>query len=225
MISEPTVLTPVQETPFAALVITLPLPYVSTTPHLRVTQLEKDVSELKKIDLSVEALVALKTQVPSVVDTYLRSKVGDTPMVYLEQESKKSPSEILKIKKEQAKKQKMPKFTIKFIDKVALKEFDQKSALYQTMHANNSFNRNLANQRLYHALMEALIEDENAMDKGVADTEPVKEPTPEVVMDDAGEDILHDDDQPQNTIEPKTVKTPNLKWFTQPLRPPTPDLK
>ncbi|GKA40358.1 hypothetical protein Tco_0732951 [Tanacetum coccineum] len=38
------------------------------------------------------------------------------------------------------------------------------------MHANKSFNRNHANHRLYHALMEALIEDENAMDKGVADT-------------------------------------------------------
>ncbi|GKG20275.1 hypothetical protein Tco_0380076 [Tanacetum coccineum] len=38
------------------------------------------------------------------------------------------------------------------------------------MHANKSFNRNPANHRLYHALKEALIEDENAMDKGVADT-------------------------------------------------------
>ncbi|GJX30732.1 hypothetical protein Tco_0355569 [Tanacetum coccineum] len=38
------------------------------------------------------------------------------------------------------------------------------------MHANKSFNINPANHRLYYALMEALIEDENAMDKGVADT-------------------------------------------------------
>ncbi|GKE67993.1 hypothetical protein Tco_1522154, partial [Tanacetum coccineum] len=35
---------------------------------------------------------------------------------------------------------------------------------------NKSFNRNPANHKLYHALMEALIEDENAIDKGVADT-------------------------------------------------------
>ncbi|GJU49530.1 hypothetical protein Tco_1219085 [Tanacetum coccineum] len=167
--------------------------------QLRVAKLEKDVSELKKIDLSAEALAALKTQVPSVVDNYLGSKVRDvfqkelkkhtadliqkyslqqipelpkkqTPTVDLEQESEKTPSEILKIKKEQAEKQKMPKFTIKSTDKAALKEYDQKSALYQTMHANKSFNRNPANHRLYHALMEALIEDENAMDKGVADT-------------------------------------------------------
>ncbi|GJV70957.1 hypothetical protein Tco_1490952 [Tanacetum coccineum] len=38
------------------------------------------------------------------------------------------------------------------------------------MHANKSFNRNPTNHRLYHALMEALIEDENAMNKGVVDT-------------------------------------------------------
>ncbi|GJR35461.1 hypothetical protein Tco_1211145 [Tanacetum coccineum] len=38
------------------------------------------------------------------------------------------------------------------------------------MHANKSFNRNHANHRLYHALKEALIEDENTMDKGVTDT-------------------------------------------------------
>ncbi|GKE16157.1 hypothetical protein Tco_1423734, partial [Tanacetum coccineum] len=44
---------------------------------LRVAKLEKDVAELKKIGLFVEALAALKTQVPSVVDNYLGSKVRD----------------------------------------------------------------------------------------------------------------------------------------------------
>ncbi|GJZ33162.1 hypothetical protein Tco_0578598 [Tanacetum coccineum] len=208
---------------------------------LRVAKLEKDMSELKKIDISTKALAVLKTQVPSVVDNYLGSK----------------------IKKEQAEKQKMLKFTIKSTDKAALKE-------------------------LYHALMEALIKDENAMDKGVADTvkdhkrkhdddedppagpnqgkktnkrrtkesesfkkpsttketpkskapskgsktgksasakEPVEEPTIEVVVDDANEDVVYDDDQPQDSSEPKTTKTPNPKWFTQPPRPPTPNLE
>ncbi|GKE75641.1 hypothetical protein Tco_1537682, partial [Tanacetum coccineum] len=157
--------------------------------QLRVAKLEKDGSKLKKIDLSVEALVALKTQVPSVVDNYLGSKVGDTPIVDLEQESEKTPSEILKIKKEQAEKQKMPKFTIKSTDKATLKEYDQKSALYQTMHANKSFNKNPANHRLYHALMEALIEDENSMDNGVDD----------IVQDHKRK---HDDDEDDDVEEP-----------------------
>ncbi|GJT32038.1 hypothetical protein Tco_0922457 [Tanacetum coccineum] len=49
----------------------------TTEADLRVAKLEKDVSKLKKIDLSAKALAALKIQVPSVVDNYLGSKVGD----------------------------------------------------------------------------------------------------------------------------------------------------
>ncbi|GJX08553.1 hypothetical protein Tco_0196485 [Tanacetum coccineum] len=130
--------------------------------QLRVSKLEKDVSELKKIDHFAKALSTLKSQVLMVFEQYLGSKISD--------DLQKSASEIHMIKREQAEKQKMPKYTIKSTDKAALKEYDQKSALYQTMHENKSFNRNPANHALYHVLMEALIEDENAMDKGVADT-------------------------------------------------------
>nr|GEU49803.1 retrovirus-related Pol polyprotein from transposon TNT 1-94 [Tanacetum cinerariifolium] len=191
MILEPSVLSPVQETPSVVLVKTQPLPSVSTIPlvphqktapiptpsittesptittavlesdalsvvQLRVAKLEKDVSELKKIDHSAKALATL-------------NKI-QTPTINLKQEYKKSSLEIFKINKEQAEKEKMPKYTIKSTDKAALKEYDQKSTLYQTMHGNKFFNKNSANHRLYHALMEALVEDENAIDKGVADT-------------------------------------------------------
>ncbi|GJZ63573.1 hypothetical protein Tco_0619994 [Tanacetum coccineum] len=165
----------------------------------RVAKLEKDVSELKTIDHSTKYLAILKSQVPSVINNYLGSKVGyvfqkelkkhttyliqkyslqqffesfkkQTPTFDLEQGSEKSALEILQIKTEQAEKQQKPKFTIKSTDKATLEKYDLKSALYQSMHANKSFNKNPANHRLYHALMEVLIEDENVMDKGVADT-------------------------------------------------------
>ncbi|GJU00799.1 hypothetical protein Tco_1111137 [Tanacetum coccineum] len=45
--------------------------------QLRVAKLEKDVSELKKIDHSAKALATLKSQVPTVVEQYLGSKIGD----------------------------------------------------------------------------------------------------------------------------------------------------
>nr|GEU34828.1 hypothetical protein [Tanacetum cinerariifolium] len=157
------------------------------------------MSGLKKIDLFAKTLVALKIQVPSIVDNYLGSKVRDVfqkelkkhivdlvqkyslqqipelpkkqiPTVDIKQgsekRSEKSALEILEIKREQDETQKILKFTIKSTDKAALEEYDLKSTLYQTMHKNKSFNRNLANHRLYHALIEALIVDENAMDKG-----------------------------------------------------------
>ncbi|GJT37817.1 hypothetical protein Tco_0937682, partial [Tanacetum coccineum] len=122
---------------------------------------KKDVSDLKKIDLSAETLVALKTQVPSVVDNYPGSKVRDVfqkelkkhttnliqkySLQQIPESSKKQTSTvILKIKRKQAEKQQTLKFTIKSVDQAALNEYDQKSALYQTMYANKSFNRNPA---------------------------------------------------------------------------------
>ncbi|GJV48173.1 hypothetical protein Tco_1438385 [Tanacetum coccineum] len=184
-----------------ALTITTIVPESDALPvvQLRVVKLEKDVSKLKKIDHSAKALATLKSQVLTIVEQYLGSKIGNDlqkvlqrhtadliqnysvkptpksskiqkPTIDLEQESKKSTLEILKIKREQAKKQKMSKYTIKSTDRAALKEYDLKSALYQTMHENKSFNKNPAIHALYHALMKALIEDENAMDKGVVDT-------------------------------------------------------
>ncbi|GJS85164.1 retrovirus-related pol polyprotein from transposon TNT 1-94 [Tanacetum coccineum] len=146
-------------TPIPTLLITTDAPTVTTVVpksdalivvQLRVAKLEKDVFELKKIDHSAEALATLKSQVPTVVEHYLRSKIGDglqkvlqrriadliqkysvkpapvsskiqNPTIDLEQESEKSALEIRKIKREQAEKQKMPKYTIKSIDKVALK--------------------------------------------------------------------------------------------------------
>ncbi|GJS77276.1 hypothetical protein Tco_0727157 [Tanacetum coccineum] len=99
--------------------------------------------------LSDTSLIALE---PSMIQT---------STINLEQESKKSALEIRKIKKEQVKKQKMPKYTIKSTDKATLDSCMDMS--------NIARKQNPANHALYHALMEALIEDENGMDKGVAD--------------------------------------------------------
>nr|GEY07972.1 hypothetical protein [Tanacetum cinerariifolium] len=48
-----------------------------TAVELRVAKLEKDMSELKIVDHYTEALAILNSQVASVVDNYLGSKVGD----------------------------------------------------------------------------------------------------------------------------------------------------
>ncbi|GJX64436.1 hypothetical protein Tco_0298779 [Tanacetum coccineum] len=45
--------------------------------QLRVGKLENDVSELKKIDHSTEALATLKSQVPTIVEHYHESKIDD----------------------------------------------------------------------------------------------------------------------------------------------------
>ncbi|GJY72507.1 hypothetical protein Tco_0476210 [Tanacetum coccineum] len=144
------ILASIPETPLVAPETTLIPPLsVSTIPpvllQLRVAKLEKNVSELKKTDHSAEALATLKSQ-PAPKPSKIQTSTID-----LKQEYEKSALEIHKIKKEQAEKQNMLKYTIKSTDKETLKE-------------------NPANHTLYHALMEALIEDENAMNKGVFDT-------------------------------------------------------
>ncbi|GJW26360.1 retrovirus-related pol polyprotein from transposon TNT 1-94 [Tanacetum coccineum] len=252
-------------------------PKKTELPHQALAYLRRQCSfvgnpvlKLSKRPQSSIPLVILKSQVPSVVDNYLGSKFSEsskkqTPTVDLEQGSEKSASEILQIKREQAEKQQKPKFTINSTNKAALEEYDLKRALYQSMHASKSFNRNPTKHQFYHAPMEALIEYESVMDKGVTETdkdhkrkhdddeddddedpptgpnqckapskgsktgksslakEPVEEPIAKVVMDDAGDDVAHEDNQPQDASKPKTAKTSNQDWFKQPPRPPTPD--
>ncbi|GJX22058.1 hypothetical protein Tco_0226503 [Tanacetum coccineum] len=59
--------------------------------------------------------------------------------------------------------------TLKNLDKDTLIKFDLKQALFDSMHESKSFNKHPANKTLYHALMESLIVDEDAMDQGVVD--------------------------------------------------------
>nr|GEW77209.1 hypothetical protein [Tanacetum cinerariifolium] len=64
--------------------------------ELRVTKLEKDVSKLKTVDHSSKALVVLQSHVPTVVDSYIDTKVGDGKKTKRrrskESESSKKPS-------------------------------------------------------------------------------------------------------------------------------------
>ncbi|GJS96352.1 hypothetical protein Tco_0803320 [Tanacetum coccineum] len=174
-----------------ATTITTSLPEI--TPfialQLRVARLEQEMSEVKKTDHSADVLASIKSQVPTVVDKYLGTKLDDALLKILErhtadliekysvlpgpesiknQESEKSPKEIIRIKREQGEEKQDSTYSIRSTDKVALEEFDLKSALFKHMNKNKTANRNPANYHLYHALMEALIADEDAMDKEVA---------------------------------------------------------
>ncbi|GJQ89411.1 hypothetical protein Tco_0000550 [Tanacetum coccineum] len=173
-----------------ATTITTSLPEI--TPfialQLRVARLEQEMSEVKKTDHSADVLASIKSQVPTVVDEYLGTKLDDALLKILErhtadlikkysvlpgpesiknQESEKSPKEIIRIKREQGEEKQDSTYSIRSTDKVDLEEFDLKSALFKHMNKNKSANRNPANYHLYHALIEALIADEDAMDKEV----------------------------------------------------------
>ncbi|GJT59007.1 hypothetical protein Tco_1002540 [Tanacetum coccineum] len=213
----------------------------STNANLRVAKLEKDVFDLKKIDLFAEALAALKTQVPSVVDNYLVSKVAD----------------ILKIKREK----------LRWNRRQSLLSCPQTRQLSKTLiEDENAMDKGVADIVKDHKRKHDDDDDDDedppaqpnqgkktkrrrtkdsdsskkpsstketpkskASSKGSktgkssSTKEPVEEPIDEVVMDDVGNYVVLDDDQPQDASEPKTTKTPNPEWFKQPPRPPTPD--
>ncbi|GKF37931.1 hypothetical protein Tco_0114689, partial [Tanacetum coccineum] len=160
-----------------------------------------------------------------------------------EQESKKSISEILKIKKEQAKSQKNPQCTIKSTDKAALKEYDLKNIMdkgvidtvkdHKRKHDDDDedppagLNQGKKTKRRRTKESESSKKPSTTKEtqKGKAPTkgsktgkftsakEPVEEPTIEAIMDDASDDLVHDDEQPQATSKPKTSKTLNPRWL------------
>ncbi|GKB35398.1 hypothetical protein Tco_0880340 [Tanacetum coccineum] len=200
-----------------ATTITTSLPEI--TPfialQLRVARLEQEMSEVKKTDHSADVLASIRTQVPTAVDNYLGTKLDDSLLKVLErhtadliekysvlpgpesvknQESEKSPKEIIKAKKEKDEEKQDSTYSIRSTDKVDLEEFDLKSALFSYMNQKKSANKNPTNHRLYHALMEALIADEDAMDKEVADK--VKDHKRKHDSDDDEDDDDDDDEGP-----------------------------
>ncbi|GJZ27232.1 retrovirus-related pol polyprotein from transposon TNT 1-94 [Tanacetum coccineum] len=221
VISEPTIPTPVQETPSTATKTSLPPSSITTTPSVpqqtkTLIPIPTITTDAPTITIAVPKSNALTaSQVPSVVDNYLGSKVGDkqTPTVDLEQGSEKSALEILQMKREQAKKQQTPKFTIKSTDKGKktkrrrIKEFESSKKPSSTKETPKGKAPTKGSKN----------------GKSASTKEPVEEPIVEVVMDDAGDDVARDDNQPQDTSKPKTRKTLNPNWFKQPTRPPTPN--
>ncbi|GJZ69245.1 hypothetical protein Tco_0632795 [Tanacetum coccineum] len=141
-----------------ATTITTSLPEI--TPfialQLRVARLEQEMSEVKKTDHSADVLASIKSQVPTVVDEYLGTKLDDALLKILERHT----ADLIE------------KYSVlpgpESTDKVDLEEFNLKSALFKHMNKIKSANRNTANYHLYHVLMESLIADEDAMDKEVA---------------------------------------------------------
>nr|GEX88584.1 uncharacterized mitochondrial protein AtMg00810-like [Tanacetum cinerariifolium] len=164
--------------------------------------------------LDFSSLVVLQSYVLTVVDSYLDTKVRDVfqkelqkhtadlihkyslqhlpeltkkPTPTTKQESEKSPLEILKIKKEQAESQKTHSLPSSLLTK------------------------NPTNHRLYHALMEELIEDENAMDKGVADTVKDHKRKQDDDKDDDDEDSLAEPNQGKKTKRRRTKEFESSK--------------
>nr|GEU61100.1 hypothetical protein [Tanacetum cinerariifolium] len=133
-----------------------------TALHQRITDLEKDVKKLKDIDNSIKR---------NFTDIVMKHSVLAKIMKRLKQQyaPQKSIEHIQEIKMQHTRKQQVPKETITSSDTATLKEFDQKTTLFQAMTSSKSFNRCLKQRALYHALIELIFKDEDVMENDVAD--------------------------------------------------------
>ncbi|GKE78225.1 hypothetical protein Tco_1544345, partial [Tanacetum coccineum] len=87
----------------------------------------------------ITPFIALQSQVPTAVDNYLGTKLDDD--LLKNQESEKSPNEIIRAKKEQDEEKQDSTYSIRSTDKVDLEEFDLKSALFSHMNKKKSANK------------------------------------------------------------------------------------
>nr|GEV67046.1 hypothetical protein [Tanacetum cinerariifolium] len=131
------------------------------------TPATQNTKTLRKVDQSLAIRATIKSKVPIIVREYLGTSLDDT--LHKLQKPYKSIVDIYRIKMEQAVKQQATKYTITSSDTVELQEFDQKRTLFETVNKTKSFNKNTKHKALYDALIESILEDEDSMDKGVAD--------------------------------------------------------
>ncbi|GJU09486.1 hypothetical protein Tco_1131882 [Tanacetum coccineum] len=224
-------------TPISTPPITTDAPTIITAVHesdalstieLRVAKLEKDVSELKTVDHSSEDFVVLQSQVLTVVDSYLDTKVEDKSC-----QSSIVPCTHGNIDYENA----MDKGVADTVKDHKRKHDDDEDDDDDDEDPPVGPNQGKKTKRRRTKESESPKKPSSTKDttkgktltkgsksgKSASAKEPVEEPIAEVIMDDAGDDVVRVDDQPQDTSKPKTRKTLNLYWFKQPPRPPTPD--
>ncbi|GJS36153.1 hypothetical protein Tco_0534535 [Tanacetum coccineum] len=143
---------------------TVPDSETLATLQLRVTDLEKDVKELKDVDNSTRVISKIKSEVPNTVKEYLGSSLDDALHKVIQKNNadiikehfvqaktierlrqqyvpQKSVEDIREIKMEHARKQQVPKETITSSDTTALEEFDEKTTLFETMSKSKCFDK------------------------------------------------------------------------------------
>ncbi|GJT28758.1 hypothetical protein Tco_0909033 [Tanacetum coccineum] len=185
---------------------------------------KKDVKELKQVDHSTTILESIKSYVPSAVDKYLGSSLGDT---------------LQKIKQEHVVRENMPKYSTTPVDQADEDEHKQKDILFQMMMGSkpSCWIRPREEKRRTGKDAEpskkSLKSKESAKGKTPSNTsktgesvsadKSVHEPEHVVPMDVEDpnlDNVAYDADEPQADAIPKILKH---DWFKQPPRPETLD--
>nr|GEY34268.1 hypothetical protein [Tanacetum cinerariifolium] len=170
-------------------------------PQIQVSELEKDVKELKQVDYSSVILSMIISQVPYVVNEYLGSSLGDS----------------------------FQKKDILFIMMLASKAYEKHhayKALYGALIKSLFVDEDDMDQAA--GAMGNTPPKTFKSGKSLTAKEPDKEHMHDMTLD-AEENIVDEmgnaDEQPDGEAVPNTDNTPKNDWFKQPPRPPTLDLE
>ncbi|GKD30514.1 hypothetical protein Tco_1241292 [Tanacetum coccineum] len=99
----------------------------------------------------------------------------------------------------------MPKYSTKSFNEASLKEYDLKHKLMSLMSKSKSFNTHPAHKKLYDALMDSLIVDENDMDNQFVDQPTQKKP-------------CHDDQDPPFDADKESKKRKRKDFDASPSK-------
>ncbi|GJV50533.1 hypothetical protein Tco_1440745 [Tanacetum coccineum] len=140
------------------------IPPVDTEVVSIIVDLEKDVKELKDVDKSTKVILTIQSEVPKVVKEYLGSSLDDA----MNKVVQKNVADIIKEHSvpvetiERLKQQYAPQKSVEDIREIKMEHA-------RKQQVPKSFNKSPKQRALYHALMESILEDEDAMDEGVAE--------------------------------------------------------
>nr|GEV52080.1 hypothetical protein [Tanacetum cinerariifolium] len=195
VISEPLFLSPVQETPSAVPITTLPPPSVTTispaplqqsTASILSPPITTDAPTITTADPESDALSSVQLRVAKLEKDVFELKKIDHSAKALATLKLQVPTVV-------------EQYLGSKIGGVGKKQENQGAVLAGSTVPSTVFQRGRQESSKKHPLPRKPLK------------EPVKEPIAEVVIDDAGEDVVREDDQPRDTSEPKTAKTPNLE--------------
>ncbi|GKB41937.1 hypothetical protein Tco_0886879 [Tanacetum coccineum] len=177
VIPEPTILLPIPKiittalpkAPFVIAIITttIPTPITTSLSSPPITNVAL-VPESKAF-----SAIKIKSQVPSAVNDYLGSSLGDALQKVLQKHieelkghiSQKDASKIIQAKQEHGAKEQLPRQSAKPYDQVAEAEFKQKKIIFNMMRESKSYEKHSTHKALYDALMLSMIQGKDEFDR------------------------------------------------------------
>ncbi|GKB57686.1 hypothetical protein Tco_0913872, partial [Tanacetum coccineum] len=205
----------------------------------RVSTLETELSQLKQADLSAQVLKFVKSQLPTMIDELLSTRIRYATRTALEsytKEFEKKAQEERKLYIDVV--EKSVKDIIKDeVKTTSLVDFELKKILIDKLEKNKSYRAAEEHKNLYDALNKSYQPDKDLFDsydsqsssskgtKSQSKSSGKSGQAEELVFETADTEMSHDqrDDMGNTEDQPNVETTSKHDWFKKPERPPTPD--